>query len=257
MNIGKKEIKNKTSHKLNKRYLYYLLLTLVFSGLYYYTTRNLIFTIALALIFLILFFLLIERSYKKYDINSLKVKECTKFINNFIITLSINKSINTTYEQVKETFNEELKMIDMNNAQEGVEERIKSLKEYFNLKVYDVFLKLLDQYLFQGGDIIKISQLLLFDTRKMTSLLDDYKVISKRKLIEFASMWGLTMFILVIIQLSMNIFYNQIIQMSFYPIAIFIFFIVFIAFLYVFMSHMLNLDFINFLGEEKNEKFKK
>lgn len=257
MNIGKKETKIKTNYRFNKRYIYYILLTIAFSGLYYYTTRNVIFTAALALIFLILFYLLIERGYRKFELNSQKVKECTKFINNFIITLSINKSINTTYEQVKETFNEELKRIDENNSNQGVEERIKSLKSYFNLKIYEVFLKLLDQYLFQGGDIIKISQLLLFDTRKMTSLLDDYMVISKRKLIEFASMWGLTMIILVVIQLSMNIFYSQILQMSFYPIAIFIFFIVFIVFLYLFMSHMLNLDFINFLGEEKHAKFKK
>lgn len=250
-------MKNKPKLKFNMRYIYYLLLTLVFSGLYYYTTRNLIFTGALGAIFLILFFILIERQYKKYESNSIKVKECTKFINNFIITLSINKSINTTYEQVKETFNEELLMIDNNSSNEGVEERIKNLKGYFNLKVYDVFLKLLDQYLFQGGDIIKISQLLLFDTRKMNSLLDDYKVTSKRKLIEFASMWGLTMIILVVIQLSMSIFYETILKMSFYPLAIFCFFIIFIVFLYLFLNHMFNLNFINFVGEDEYAKAKK
>ena len=249
-------MKNKSKMKFNMRYIYYLLLTLVFSLLYYYTTRNLIFTCALALIFLILFFILIEREYRKFESNSKKVKECTKFINNFIITLSINKSINTTYEQIKETFNEELLMID-NESSEGVEEKIKNLKSYFNLKVYDVFLKLLDQYLFQGGDIIKISQLLLFDTRKMNSLLDDYNVTTKRKLIEFASMWGLTMIILVVIQLSMSMFYETILKMSFYPIAIFCFFIVFITFLYLFLSHMFNLNFINFIGEDGNAKAKK
>ena len=249
-------MKNKSKMKFNMRYIYYLLLTLVFSLLYYYTTRNLIFTCALALIFLILFFILIEREYRKFESNSKKVKECTKFINNFIITLSINKSINTTYGQIKETFNEELLMID-NESSEGVEEKIKNLKSYFNLKVYDVFLKLLDQYLFQGGDIIKISQLLLFDTRKMNSLLDDYNVTTKRKLIEFASMWGLTMIILVVIQLSMSMFYETILKMSFYPIAIFCFFIVFITFLYLFLSHMFNLNFINFIGEDGNAKTKK
>ena len=249
-------MKNKSKMKFNMRYIYYLLLTLVFSFLYYYTTRNLIFTCALALIFLILFFILIEREYRKFESNSKKVKECTKFINNFIITLSINKSINTTYEQIKETFNEELLMID-NESSEGVEEKIKNLKSYFNLKVYDVFLKLLDQYLFQGGDIIKISQLLLFDTRKMNSLLDDYKVTSKRKLIEFASMWGLTMIILVVIQLSMSIFYETILKMSFYPLAIFCFFIIFIVFLYLFLNHMFNLNFINFVGEDEYAKTKK
>ncbi len=148
-------------------------------------------------------------------------------------------------------------MIDSNSSSEGVEEKIKSLKEYFNLKVYDVFLKLLDQYLFQGGDIIKISQLLLFDTRKMNTLLDDYKVTTKRKLIEFASMWGLTMIILVVIQLSMSMFYESILKMSFYPIAIFCFFVVFITFLYLFLSRMFNLNFINFVGEENNAKIKK
>ncbi len=244
--------KGKIKINFNTRYVYYFILSLIFSLLYFYTTRHLILTIVLFLIFVLLF-VFVERKYLKYKVNCEKIKECSKFINNFVITLSINKSINTTYEQIKCSFNEDLKLIDENSNNLSIDEKIKNLEGYFNLKIYEVFLKLLNQYEFQGGDIIKISQLLLFDSRKITNSLDEYKSNTKRKLLEFSSMWALTMVILVIIQLSMSVFYEQILKMSFYPISIFMFFIVFLLFLYLFLSNMFNLNFINFKEENKNE----
>ncbi len=246
------DLKIKRNIKFEIRYLYYLILIIGLTGLYFYTTRNLIYSIFLALIFILLF-ALIERKYIKYKNNCIKIVECNKFINNFIITLSISNSIKTTYEQIKNSFNDDLKMIDSNSKNLIVDEKIKNLNSYFNLGIYEVFLKLLNQYEFQGGDIIKISQLLLFDTRKMVNLLSEFQINTKRKLIEFSSLWGLTMIILVVIQISMSIFYEQIIKMSFYPLTIFMFFLVFMAFLYLFLNKMFDLNFINFKGDKKYE----
>ena len=242
----------KIKPKLNYRYFIYIFLISICTGLYFYTTRNLIYSIALALITFIVCFL-IEKQYLKHLNYTSRVYECAKFINDFIITLSINKSLKSTLEQVSKSFKGNL-LDEYNELKNNdVEETIKDFENYFNLTMYNVFLKLLDQFIYQGGDIIKISQLLLFDVRRITNSIKDFELNSKRKLIEFVSMWGLTMLILIIVQLSMNVFYDSILKLSFYPIAIFVFFIIFLAFLFLFLNHMFSVEKSNVM-ENRNEK---
>lgn len=243
--------------KFNNRLLIYLGIILAITGLYFYTTRDLIFSIAILILSSLFFFLLFEKKYSTYLKREKKTKECIQFVNNFIITLSITNSVSSTYETLKESFNNDLKEIDQSISSLNVEDKIASLRDYFDLRIYDVFLKLLDQYLFNGGDILKISQLLMFDTRKLDSTLEDYKLKTRRKLVEFITMWGFTMLVLVIIQVSLSIFYDAILKMSFYPIAIFVFFVVFFAFAYVFTSQVYNLSFVSYSEVKINEKHKK
>lgn len=199
--------------------------------------------------------MLIEREYLRYYKLDLKTHECVKFINNFIITLSINNSIQTTFDQVEESLKGELKDQVSSMTNMTAEEKIEYLKSYFNLNIYDVFLKLINQYIFNGGEILKICQLLLFDSRKLETSLDDYKIMSFRKMIEFVSMWGLTMLILIIVQLALNMFYESIIGLSFFAPSIFAFFIILLFFLYLFLKGKFDISFINEIKEEKvNDK---
>lgn len=200
------------------------------------------------------FFLLIERMYKKYSVLDIKTHECIKFINNFIITLSINNSLLTTFEQVEESLKGELKEQVKALSNLTPEEKLEYLKDYFNLNIYEVFLKLMNQYIFNGGDILKISQLLLFDSRKLENSLDNYKSISTRKMIEFISLWGLTVLILVVIQLALNMFYDTILSLPFFTPCIFAFFIILLFFLFMFLKGKFDISFINEIKEEKNVK---
>lgn len=135
-----------------------------------------------------------------------------------------------------------------------VEEKLDYLKNYFDSSLYDFFLKIINQYVFNGGDIIGISQLLIFDSRKIETSLDNFLMVSKRKFIEFSILWGITIGILIILQFSLSMFYESILSMNFYAPLIFIFFIIFLIFLYLFLKHNFNLSFINEWREKQNEK---
>lgn len=239
------------------RYLIYLLSSILLAGLYFYTTRNLIFSLLLLVIINLFMFLLFERKYLKFISLDKKIHECISFINNFIITLSITKSINSTYQSVYEGLNNNLKeeldsYVDLN-----IEEKIDRLSNYFNLNIYNFFKKTVKQYIDNGGDLINSSQLLIYDSRRIEASLDEFKLVSKRKLIEFIALWGMTMLILVIVKLALSMFYDSIINMSFYPIAIFIFFLIFLLFLYLFIKRTFSLDFIDIYKEnDLNEESK-
>lgn len=234
----------------SKRILIYLSLDFALTALFIYTTRNYIYGIVLFLINLIFFLLLVEKEFKKFSLIDRKTHECISFINNFIITLSINNSITTTFESVRDSFKGELKQEIDSIDHLMVDERLKVLKTYFNLSLYEFFLKIINQYEYNGGNILQISQLLIFDSRKLQTSLDNFKSVSKRKMIEFMTMWGITLIILVVIQVALNMFYNSILKMSFYTPSIFAFFIMFLLFIYLFIKHQTNLTFIN----EKKEK---
>lgn len=238
----------------SKRIIIYILLSLLMSALFLYTTKNLIYTILLLLISFLFFIFIIEKEYRKYKLIDRKTHECISFINNFIITLSINNSIVTTFDSIKDSFQGDLKEEVDNIENLNTEEKLSYLKGYFDSSIYEFFLKIINQYIFNGGNILQISQLLIFDSRKIETSLDNFKSVGKRKMIEFITMWAITMLILVIVQVALSMFYQTILSMSFYTPAIFFFFVMFLLFLYMFIHHQFNLSFINEKKEkEKNE----
>ena len=155
---------------------------------------------------------------------------------------------------IKESFSGELKKEVDSIEHLDIIEKLEYLRDYFNSSLYDFFLKIINQYEYNGGDIIGISQLLIFDSRNVETSLDNFLSVSKRKLVEFMILWGITMGILLILQFALSMFYETIVEMSFYTPSIFVFFIIFLIFLYFFLKHNFNLNFINEWREKENEK---
>lgn len=208
----------------------------------------------LLMICLVFFFVLIEKEYQKYKKINRTTHECVNFINNFIISLSIHNTISATFEMIKESFSGELKKEVDSIEHLNIVEKLEYLSDYFNSSLYDFFLKIIHQYEYNGGDIIGISQILIFDSRNVETSLDNFISVSKRKFIEFIILWGITMAILLILQFALSMFYDTILNMPFYAPSIFIFFIMFLIFLYFFLKHNFNLSFINEWREKDNEK---
>ena len=208
----------------------------------------------LLMICLVFFFVLIEKEYQKYKKINRTTHECVNFINNFIISLSIHNTISATFEMIKESFSGDLKKEVDSIEHLNIVEKLEYLSDYFNSSLYDFFLKIIHQYEYNGGDIIGISQILIFDSRNVETSLDNFISVSKRKFIEFIILWGITMAILLILQFALSMFYDTILNMSFYAPSIFIFFIMFLIFLYFFLKHNFNLSFINEWREKDNEK---
>ena len=146
-----------------KRLPFYLIIIFLASGLNYYSTSNIYLTLGVGLIGIFMFVFVIDPYISKFETKQIRTKECVSFINNFLITLSINQSIRLTFLSMKESFSKSLKQQVNLNEHLDVENQIRQLKNYFNSDLYNVFLNLLDQYIYNGGEILKISQLLMFE----------------------------------------------------------------------------------------------
>lgn len=238
-----------------KRSAIYFAISIIFGLIFYYLTNNLIFSIAISLIYLVFFISYYEINYRKYKITIRKTRECIQFINNFIITMSVNNSINTTFDSMSSSFSNEL--IEQINSINHLtdEEKIMYLENYFVSPLYNVFTKLLKQYIEEGGNIIDNTHLLIFDTRVVEEDLNNFLSISYRKVFQFCLMWSICFFILLVTKTALGNYYEQIQGMTYFPFSIFLFFLVFLGSLWLILKHFLDLQFIN--KELRNEKFKK
>ena len=237
-----------------KRLPIYLTIIAIACGLNYFSTKNLIFTSLIGLVGLIMFCLIVEPYMKKFELKQVRTKECVWFINNFLITLSINQSIRLTFETMQESFSKQLKQQVNLNKHLDVESQIRQLKYYFNSDLYNVFLNLLDQYIYNGGEILKISQILMFDTRKVGESLDNHISLLVRKIVEFISLWVMTFLILIIMKLALHNLYDQIANNLQFQVGILVFFMVFYINIGMFIFHGFNLNFIKSGDYKINKK---
>ena len=91
-----------------KKIIIYCFISLLFAGLFYLLTSNLYLAIGIFAIYSMFFILYVVKKTKLYLLIIDNTKECVNFINNFIITISINNSVSTTFDSLSGGFSVEL-----------------------------------------------------------------------------------------------------------------------------------------------------
>ncbi len=237
-------------------YIIYILVSLLMSLLYYFSSPNILYAILVGVLFLTLFFVVYEGLRKKYSKRLNRTLEAIKFINNFTITLSVNNSISTTYDSIINSSSNELKLQADTIKQFDVEERINYLGKYFDCPIYGVFINLIKQYIYNGGNILDISQLLIHDSRELEERINDYDFIAKRKTRDFLISWGFSVLILVILRSSLSqTVANFDGVLPSYPILVFGYFLIVVVVASIYFYKRFDYGFI-FKGVNKDEKVK-
>ena len=222
----------------------YIIVSLLMGATNYLLTKNIILSLIVTLFFIFVFFFLVERKYKKYKLIKRKTKECINFINNFVITLSVNGSISTTLASISSGFSDELKDQISVITHLTDEDKIFYLDNYFENSMYKVFINLLKQYLYEGGDILDSTRILIFDSQMLNNDIDNFSSVSKNKIFQFSYMWLICFGILIATKFFMGEYYEKIQDMNYFPYAILVFFMVFGLCLYLILNHSFNLDFV-------------
>lgn len=236
------------------KYLIYSLFCLGFTGIFYLVTSDLILTLAVAVLYLLFFFGLYN--YKSNDFSK-KIErnyEAISFMNNFIISLSVTNSINATYEAMKENASETLKQQMSSIDHLNVETKIEYLSKYFELPLYRVFVNIINQYVDSGANILDISKLLIHDTRNLENRIHEFELTAKRKEREFLVSWGFTFIILGVLQIALSSFVKDVKDtLSYFPILIFGYYLLFVCIYYFYTTRIFDLGFI-YQGETKHEE---
>ena len=178
-------------------------------------------------------------------------KLTNQFVNNFIISLSIQPVIDSAYKNALTSLN-----FDFKDKLEGTEElssleKLQYLGNYFSFHAYQAFVQVVDLWQEQGGDILKMSNFVTNQFREIEEYILACKQIGERKIVEFTVLWFFALSILVVIRFALAQFYVQIIQNKLYLVGVLAIFVFVIISCQVLISKVCYLDL---KGWKKYEK---
>ena len=188
----------------------FIFISLLVGVVAYISMENIFIAIGVLAFALILSFLFIIPLLKKNAITRQKFQECYHFINNFIISLSIKKSVAGAIETTVGSMPSEF--VDMFTSLESISEneKLSYLSSYFEFYDYQLFLQILFLWEEQGGDIFKMSKYLLTDIRNNEEYMSTTESLAKRKYIEVGVLWALTFAIIIFLRFSLKDFYDKV-----------------------------------------------
>ena len=236
---------------MNQLYIVFSFISIAVGGIMYAASDNYYLGAGSAIIYLLASFIIFVPEIIKYKKAGDRYHECFHFINNFVISLSIKKSIPGALESTSLSMSQQFQDMFSGLANMNEDEKLRYLTSYFPFYVYSLFLQVIDLWTEQGGDILKMSNYLLAETRYEEDYLTTTSSITRRKYIEIASLWAITLAILVLLRFALRDFYNKIKLQPIYIIALAILSLFVLFSIYMVVSRVTDLKL---KGYKKNEK---
>ena len=176
---------------------------------------------AVILILSILYFVFLANPlFKKYLLKINRFNECYNFINNYIVSLSMKNSIVSAYESAISSMPESFSQYIENIETFSEEDKLEHIHKYFRFHVFSLFIDLINIYQDEGGDILEMSHYLLEEARQVEEYISTSKLIAKKKMVEFAILWLLTLGIMIFLRFALSQFFITISKQFYYPIGI-------------------------------------
>ena len=236
----------------NKTLILFIILSISIGIVIYVGSDNLYLGLGSLVMFLFASVLVFVPRINKSKKAIARFHECYHFINNFIISLSIKKAIKPSLENTVLSMDQDFKnMIDgLSNMDE--EAIIRYLRgTYFPFHVYSLFIEIIDIYLEQGGDILKMSKYLLQECRLTEEYLNIISSYSTKKYLDFSILWAISLSILILLRFTLTQFYGYIKSQIFFiaGLAALVAFIIFSIYLLVMRTTKIEIK-----GYDEHEK---
>lgn len=232
--------------KKSKELIKIIIVALVSTVIFYFSTDNLIFSGVLLLLWIayIIFF------FRKKLIAAInfdeRVDNCSVFVNSFVINLSITNNPQSAFESIKETIPERLKTEYEHLNELSSLDFIYNLKDYFNLPVYHVFCDTLAIFNLQGGDVFSMFSEITEQLTNLNSRRLDMKNSAQKSFVNLALLWGLSVGILLICRFTIAQFYAEMMKS--------IIFVALVFALYLLVLFSFHLYFQKFTSIGRNNK---
>lgn len=163
----------------------------------FFTSGNIYIALFVLVIGLAYFLLVFPKTYQPFVIKNQTRVEGFRFINAFIISLSVKKTAGGALEgimgQLSEPLKREISQADTVDTLAVIE----YLKGYFTFPLYEMFVTIVGFYTTQGGEILSMSALLLASLRRLEIDIQEKQLIAKRKLTNFVILWAMTVVVLL------------------------------------------------------------
>ena len=187
--------------------LFSVIISLVIGFVAYLSSNNLYIGLGIGLLYLLYYLIFAMKKLKNYSRKVYRIHNCYKFMNAFLITMSVRNSLEESYRSGIQGSSGELKHIVAEIENMESLERLNYLRKYFNLSIYKMFLNVVELYLDQGGNILKMSDSLISESTRIEDTLNKATQSSRKYLLEFIILWGLSLGILLFMRFGISSFY--------------------------------------------------
>lgn len=206
----------------------FIFIGILLGFLCFLTTNSILFAALTIVLFVADYFVLMRKRFKNYFQLIERVHTSYHFINSFIISLSVKDSLEDAYQNGIRLENKTLKMVTDELSDLTVVERVKFLRDYFQLSIYKMFLNVLDIYQDQGGNILNMADNLMRECTRTEKALTDTLSIGYKHLTEFIILWLMSLGILIFMKFSIKDFYDMMLTNNIMVPLIFGFFVIII-----------------------------
>lgn len=197
-----------------------IIISIIFGAASFVASNNIIVGV-ICLVLPLLYFIIVARVIlKKHSTKIARFRECYHFINTFIVSLSVKNSVSSAYESTIESMPQEFISNIENIDSFSQHDKLEHLGKYFRFHVFSLFIDLVNLYEEQGGDILDMSHYLLEETRQIEEYISISQNIARKKIVEFAILWFLTIGIMVFMRFALSQFFETVSNQLFYPIGI-------------------------------------
>lgn len=221
--------------------LIFIILSLFIGGLCFLTALNVIYALILIILFILDYFIFLRKRFKEYYSLKERVHICYHFINSFVITLSVKESLDDAYLNASRIKGKRFEELSNGISDKPVVEKIKYLRDYFDLSIYKMFLNVFELYEDQGGNILKMSDNLIRECTRTEKALTETTSIGFKHLVEYMILWSMSFGILVFMRFSISDFYISMLNNKIVGFMIFIFYLLSLFSLHLFINAFTNL----------------
>lgn len=189
--------------------VFYIAISVYFGAVAGLITNDVIIGVLIGALFLIVLLAFVSRMVKAHAEKTRKKHETYRFINSFIVSLSVTQSLDQAFEDAgMETSGEEKTLIESTSNMPSAE-RLDYLKGYFQNDLYDVFTSIIDLYAEQGGDIIALSSNLLKEASLEEGKQIQKEAVARKALLQHGTLWFLSTIILAFLRYGLSSFYEE------------------------------------------------
>ncbi len=221
---------------MNNNYGVIVILSLIAAACAYFASNNLLIGAGVLVVFLMVLLLLVEPMFRRYLSLAKQNHECYRFVSAFIVSLSVSQSLEKSFDTASSSPNKEFQKIVASISSLQPREKLEYLATYFELPQYRMFLSLLDIYVEQGGDIIKISSELMQELTRVEETRQSLSANARKNVLQFALLWIISLAIVVFLRVGLANFFSYLEGNFTYLISIIAYFAFFLVSLVVYSA---------------------
>ena len=226
---------------MQKINIIFIVIGLMLGVLCYLSTNSVLYAALIAVVFILDFFILMRKRFVHYFSLIERVHTSYHFINSFVITLSVKESLEDAYQNGIRIKNAKLNALTDQLNEMAVIERVKYLKDYFNLSIYLMFLNVVNLHQDQGGNILTMSDNLIKECTRTEKTLSETLSIGHKHLKEFITLWIMSIAILIFMRFSLKDFYVTMLKSTLFSALLFVFFLICIISINLFVNSFTDL----------------